>query len=562
MSPACLFIEDDLSLAAVCVDGACETWRPTPAQFGADRASADTPDGEGAAAQEQAAALAVWVRERVARGRRLRLCVGVRRAVCERVKAPSADPAVVAAAIAQRDEDAADRLASITIEPLPIPAAMSSDEDDVERARRSDRFSGLRRLLDRGRSTVREAAAVTVIESPTAAVRLTMDALERAGRPVADVITHWHALLMAFPPPARFAAPAPTVNGAAGGAGASAEAPAATPAEAHAVVQVDRQGALLWAWGVDTAPLTGGCAAARRAAPSALAAQDSSLGAAAQREPAEPPPQAADSARLLLDWITWSAQLGVSPARASVVGPTAGELADRLRQAWPGVDVRTVECDDPLIETLERIAPALDASGVDDGSRAPSSMATVPLSASRFEALTRRPSRRRRRAGLWWSAAFALIGVAGAVDGGRNLLSARAHRAAAESIRADVRRRAIELGVSPAEATAPVRALLGRLQTAQAAFKPPAPPPPPRPIREELVRLVGAVASVEGATLEKVSLEAMTGLATVSVPSVEVGERVQFAIRQAGGQVRWSGQFMGVAPALTLRLTAQWEPSR
>ncbi|RMD66048.1 MAG: hypothetical protein D6824_01575 [Planctomycetota bacterium] len=487
MTRPLLYIEDDLSDVRLAVQGKVE--RPPDALLRPEQTEdADPLQG----VVRQAAALARWTAERVTGP--LTVCTGVKRALCERVRAPSAAPLVVQAALAERSEEEANRIASLTIEPI-APARPS-------RHRRGD--------------SAPAASPVTVLELPTAAIRLVLDELDGRGLPCVEAITLWHATLRAtFPDPAP---------------------PSSTTAADHlplrAVVVSSPPSSVIWAFGKGAALMAGGAAQA--------------------------PTAAAAASRLLLDWMSWCAQLEAAPEHTRVLGPWAGDLADLLRNALPEVQVDAAPSPDPLDQTLAILSTR--EIPLDD---------PPPSSSVRLTSLTTRPSRRHRAAALWLSAAAALLAAAGV------LFSLRAYAWKAElsrqttALRQTIRQQAVEaVAPSPLPPGDTVRAVLASLEESRQAFDPPQPPPPPLAIRQELAKLFDAVAAVPEAKLARANLEKTRtgdprGSAMILIPSLEAGEKVQLAIQEKtrDGGVRWTGRFLGSPPALRLQLTAQWEPS-
>jgi len=488
MSRPVLYLEDDLSDVRLAVDGATQRFEAPP--------QAEAPEDPLEALTLRAEQIAQWVSQRCSGP--LTLCVGVRRALCERVRAPSAAPLVVKAALAQRSDEEEQRLAWLTVEPI-----ASAERRGVDRRDRS-------------------AAPLTVLELPAAAVRLAMDELDRRGLACDEAITLWHALLRT----------ADELDAEADKPGSDAASDQGDDASEglRAVAASLPQGVVVWAFG--EGPRLQAAGSAR--APSVEAA----------------------ASRLLLDWMSWCAQLERAPQRALVQGVGAEALASRLGSAFDAVEARAEE--DPLDGTLARLSRERQAPA-----------AAGPYTGARLTSLTTRPSRRHRSAAMWLSAAALLLAAAGGTLGLRSLAWTRQLRSETAALREEIRQRAVEaVAPSPLPPGDTVRAMLASLEEARQAFDPPQPPPPPLPIRRELAALVEAVASVPEAKLARVSLEKTrigdpTGVATVLVPSLEAGEKVQLAVQEKtrGGAVRWTGQFMGAPPAMTLRLTASRELS-
>jgi|GEM_PF-3284774 len=559
MSAAVLFVEDDLSLAALSKAGETQFWRPPVAERPKDANRED--DALDAVTQNIARVkdLAAWARKNAGRAGGLTLCVGVKRSVCERVKAPSANPTVIAAAITQRDSDnrAAAQFASLSVEAVATPASL------VDPLATDDATKGpLGRLWQRSSpgSASNQQGVFTVLEAPTAQIRMVMDALDRRGASIDEVFSQWHALLRAFAPASEA-----TATSAAAKESRTAQANSVTTAAPRAskpsvsvegpieaVVGMGDNGELLWAWGSAGILIAGGRVAGRRIASSRAPETNGNPAAVTDRT------DGSIFSRLTLDWLAWAAQLESAPARIVLAGPasiTTG-IADRLADGWPDIKIETHDAPDALVATLDRLT-----RGAPDGESDESAHSPTPTTSARLETLSTRASRRHRAAALWMTAALSLVGAAGVIAGARALRDTASLRTEAATLNGQVRDQAIAaIAPDPLAAGDPIRVLLSKLEEVRQAFSPPMPPPAPRPIREEVKHLADAIKSVQGAKLFRVNLDNRTGLATINIPNIEAGERLQLAIRKMGGRVRWTGQFIGAAPNLTLRLSAIWEP--
>lgn len=307
-----------------------------------------------------------WIRQRLSETRSAKrldtLCLDTDGSVCSWVKGRDADAELIRSVVEGAGQGAA------------------SEEDESLDAHQTpgvaDRLPRLPMEVSYdvlGEHDAEHRAAV--LAAPDAPARLLIDRLDTLGVRVGRVVTIWHALAEAWDPGAR--ANRNDTTGV-----LTAEHPPA------AVVAIDPDaGRLVWAWSRSGTLLACGSIRVRR-----LRADDRNA-----------PPHAEvlehDIARLAGDWLGWSAQLGVCPARVVVVGTpapggmSAGEIGRALTRAWPGALTDIVGHDDAVGETLRR---TLDARPINT-----------------FHPLAERPTRAHRSMYRWSAAALlaATLGV-------------------------------------------------------------------------------------------------------------------------------------------------------
>ncbi len=255
MSVACL-LSADLSRVRLLSGDTDEVWS-APA--------AEDPD-QPAPLREIAALAADWLDERLP-GRRIdTVCLDVDEARCVWITTPTKEPAVIAAALRQRRADWGEAdVSGELIQPLVAadPAQASTQGGSL-----------LQRIApSRGQAPGRMQTAA-VLETPDAAVRLLLDALDVRGVRIGETSTIWHAMLRPLDP--------------VGAADASVDA----------VLMADRPGRFVWAWASGGGLVAGGvCRTPHSRVPRGAGVEhvESSVG------------------RLTLDWLTWSAQLGHEP---------------------------------------------------------------------------------------------------------------------------------------------------------------------------------------------------------------------------------------------------------
>ncbi|MEZ6244045.1 MAG: hypothetical protein R3B57_13495 [Phycisphaerales bacterium] len=332
---------------------------------------------------------AEWVRDRLvalaaSNGRSAkvldRICLDVDGSACSWVSATGTDRRMVRALIegaaGAMDADEGGPGASSRFPDLP-------DETDYEPLASSSAMEG----------GVGASARIGVIATPDVAARLMLDELDSLGVRVGGVMSVWQALASAWD--------APDV----GAGGVRADRIVADERPMTAVVAVDPEGSrVVWVWSEHGRPLAAGSIRLSKARSSG----DESSGRIGE-EPASTLGEQ-DIARLALEWLSWSAQIGRTPARAVCIGPfgrldesvedvlDAGGAARALATVWPGASVDVLEESDPIGRTLTMLAERGEARDVGE-----------------LGELATRPGRAHRSMYIWLSGALALGGIAAGV---------------------------------------------------------------------------------------------------------------------------------------------------
>jgi hypothetical protein len=357
-------------------------------------------------------AAAAWIAEEISPTRELvAICLDPEGGVCSWISAPSADPQVVLASIRQLGASAA---GPVPTESAPKPAGFGLLPDEslgVGSARsvqaltepepksQTSLLSGSSRKQPLGPR--RRLGVLSVADAP---VRVLIDELDRLRIGVGAVLSFWHAAGLAWDPGAAARAHAkhahpkdPARNGA-----ADHLEPIVVEAVAPVVaaVIVDPSGRLVWSWSKAGDLLAAGSmrlrthtftrAVVEQHAPPDFPPNELELPAGAQRLLPDEGPETVSAAecssgdvgRLIMDWLSWSVQLGQTPDHVICVGPTTiphrpqpGEppptpesIARALAAAWPGAGIDAAIHDDPIGATLNRLralpmfAPSKSAS--------------------------------------------------------------------------------------------------------------------------------------------------------------------------------------------------------
>jgi hypothetical protein len=439
------------------------------------------------------------------------VCVSVDDAMCSWIAAPSADEQVIAAAVRRRGADWSRDTLGESVQAL------------AERPKRHG-LGDLRLGRRAGDGERASAAHLAVLEALDGPLRLWLDALDRRSVRPATVQTLWHA---------------------ASGVWADGPAGAAdTAAPLVAAIVRERADRIIWAWGRAGALVAGGSCAD---APPRAADPE-------RDDPDTPAPAHTDAlaGRISLDWLTWAAQLGESPARVVVVAPDADAIAESLEPRWQGGTIGVEREDDP-VGALLRLLSAADRARASEQEDPRRSLISA----------TRRPARAHRRLIFIVSLAMLLLAIGVGALGVRARQTAGAFSGRASDLRNDfqqtVQRVAPALANTPAARANPVAALRSELALIQQANPPISEPSTPRPIKDELDRFFTALASIEGVTLEAVQIEERTASATVATGGFAEGEGFLNRLRDTPGRIRWTGTSLGAAPNLRWRLSGSWE---
>jgi len=329
------------------------------------------------------------------------LCLDARGAVCSWVDVPSAEDAVVRAAVRQKPAGAWGDWSSVpalsaagTVEAL-LPTSGSSLQP-VGGAQ-SNGHAGLT-LRKSAPAANKRSAVVGVSDLP---VRLLLDELDAMHIGVDRVVTLWQAMALAWDP---------------SGEGVDSDDPLVSSARVDtAIVLVEPEGRVQWVWSSEGELVAAG---------SAMLEGDA-LGENAEG-------RTFGAGRLAIDWLAWTAQLGRSPRRViclidehagSQIG--AGAFGESVTDVWPGAAVDLLRVDDPVLSTFLRL-----------GERTPGGkLRRDPAKAGQIAALASRPGRTHKAMYRWMAGAVALGAVALGIAGYRLRASSGEAEAQAVTVR-------------------------------------------------------------------------------------------------------------------------------
>lgn len=491
------------------------------------------------------------------------LCIDPDGSVCTWLSAPSPDPEVIEATLMQPDADGdggsggggAARLLALGASGAG-GAGFSPGDASVQALATLDHPPESRgRLGKRARmSTSATRSRFAVLAVPDAPVRVFLDELDARNIEVDQVLSLWHALAMAWDP------------GAPGGAAEDPSGPAgerivASVNPTAAVVAVDPIGRLVWAWSQSGQLLAGGSIRLRSIIPHAPTPAGASPAAGAELldpdaagarriaveadEPATVEFSHSDAGRLVLDWLSWSAQLGHCPQRVACIGPApvpgaaaptdAGLIGRSIGELWPGASIGVAVHVDPIGATMQRLltrdiaisnraAADLPAADVERAGVGRVGGTDDPRGA--LVGLSARAGRVDRRMYTWKAVGVAAIA---AVVG---ILGWQLHRAAGQGdaaiqAAADARKEAINslLESIPALAASSnfkvdLESEKTRLQQQLAALK------PPRPLLQEMEKVLNVIADHQNVRVERFSINQANAIATLVVPDADTGPNI------------------------------------
>jgi hypothetical protein len=492
-----------------------------------------------------------------ARGRKIdRVCIDADGAVCAWVSSPVAQPEIVRAEAkrqteAERVDDQADDgiegyeapprfpdlPGELDFQPLMAeagPVAKAGKERSPAKVRGKKAASG----APIGGPSARRVA---VLASPDASARLLLDELDRVGIDFGSVVSIWHAMASVWDPGLRDKQQAgpPRVDD-------DGVVIAERSVSMTAVVVLDPASQrLLWSWSRAGSLDATGSIRLVRGAGDRVMLTPGCVG------------------RLTAEWLSWAAQLGLTPERVLCVGPfraepvvseapalpgedddgeasaprgpagfDAGAFAGAVAKSWPRASVDVVTLDDPVEHTLTRFAERVDAAR-------DAAAAGAPRCATEIEPLTDRPGRLHRWMYRSVAAATVCLAVLTAAAGWRLGASSAAARAGAIELREA--QKALLAEIDPAlsksrNPTGDLRRMLEQLGpvSAEPAFD------PPKPILQELESIALAIGD-PAYTLDSISLQDFTVRLVVDVDGAVDFENLQASLQSIARSTRPAG---------------------
>lgn len=450
-----------------------------------------------------------WIRDRLNANSKSRtlsvLCLDTNGAVCSWIKPEDADASLLNDAIAgnadEHDPDSLEpEIHSGIGERLPmLPLELGFE------------------FLDQTQTSTGSRSAV--MASPDIPGRLLKDELDAMGIKIGCFTSIWHAIAHSWDPGT-------------GNPAHSAERIVSSDAPISATIILDADaGRLVWTWSRQGQLITGGSAR---------------IQTHPDQQARLPIVRSEDIARLCSDWLGWSSQLGVAPSRVIFVGNpaqinnpaissdstseeneppkplglNAPQIGAAISRAWPEATIDLIEHDDPIGETLAKLA-----NGQRDG--------LISLNQ-----LTNRPGRTHRSMYRWAALAlfaisttillmaYQLLSQAGDInsqtDGLNNQRLTVLNEYNPELVRSLIPSNNLQTKLNQ------MRRNQGPLRNTRA-----------KPILEEL-ETISYVFGVPGIEIETIKLNNTTATVTVRVDDIAQAEQInQSLISIKGSHLRW-----------------------
>ncbi len=494
-----VFLTTDLSSMTLVADGATRNWTAPPL------------DGEqqtGPLLRQRVTAAAAWLVEQGEMRKRIGIaCLDVNEGLCTWIQAPSAAPQVVHATLRERAQEWGESWIGDGVEVL-------TEDHDA-----GSRMTLLPTWMTRKKSDEQPApdahgptaAHLPVISFPDAITRLWHDALDSRGVRVDLAMSLWHAAALVWPD---------------------------NPSESEitATLLIESGHRIVWAWSRGDALVASGAYT--------IPAPDPDVeGSEPTEDEAVPGAQ-----RLVLDWLTWSSQLGACPANLVLVGRDTDAWKNAITTQWPDMKSRCIREDDPTLATVTRLQTDL-------------SSATRRERRSRYciTSLTSRPTRAVRNRYLVAGAALLLLAAAVGGLGYRFSSKAALHSARIDEVRSSLRSDLERLNDPEVLRTTNPRLYLeGQLllkRTEGGEFREPY---PPRPLLGEIERFLGVIGQHEDVKLQRLQISDTTNSANLLIEGgVPTKERVMAGIRESRqpGSLRWQER---TSTDKSLNLNGEW----
>ena len=453
---------------------------------------------------------ATWIKDRLANGSSKSskaldmFCLDPDGAVCSWVKPEDADPTLLDAAITG---------ATGEVDP--------DDLDGVTQSGFSERFPNLPmelsfELLNPDETSTGSRAAVMAV--PDVPGRLLKDELDSMGIRIECFTSLWHAIANVWDPGA-------------GTPSQSLQRVVSSDAPIAAIILVDPQDSrLIWTWSRMGHLI---CAGTTRIQ---MTKGEHGLSPLVRKE---------DIARIGSDWLGWSSQLGVAPSRILFIGnstkvddPTSesestenapnqiglspGEIGVALSNAWPNATIDLIEHDDPIGETLGKIAREQRGEGIE------------PL-----VGLTNRPGKVHRSMYRWASLALMAVAATIAIFGYQLFHQARDISSQTSVIEVDRMNAMNSFDPELVRSMFPIKDLSAKLEQMRRS-QGPLLVAPTKPILEEL-ETISYVFGIPGIDLESIRLNNTAVTVTLRVEEIDQAEQVLQSLSAIkGSHLRWT----------------------
>ncbi|MEM0983039.1 MAG: hypothetical protein AAGI17_03710 [Planctomycetota bacterium] len=368
------------------------------------------------------------------------------------------------------------------------------------------------------------SSRVPVIAMPDVPARALADALDREGVDVVAPVSIWHVMAAAWDPAVESSQRT-----------YSESMITSDQVSVAATVLIDHAGRLLWCWSISGTLLAAGSIRLARAVANGSIA-------------ARPKLTEAALSRLSAEWLSWSAQLGMSPQRVRLIADFDGQAGEGgldqasasrvVSAAAPDAMGETIDEPDPIGLTLRRLAEQIDAGRLDAAEM------TEDNGRTRLSTLSARPARAHKR--MYRAIAALVFASAIAVTaGGLNLRSAAAAKRESTAAAGDeLEKLIIESDVATLAGMEPQRLAndldpAGIIDDVRDIIAVSATPPEGlsefKPVVEQLDVFSFFVQSEPDLLLESLSIQQQTATITVIVPDTTAYENLLGVVNSLPG---------------------------
>ncbi|MGP1345320.1 MAG: hypothetical protein ACTS3F_01450 [Phycisphaerales bacterium] len=345
--------------------------------------AADEAPADARAYRRRAVEAAGWLADRPGLRKRISaLVLDVDESICRWVKGASGAAPVLTAALRQQHQEWGDSGYIGLVEPVVdsrgprsggrrAPFGLGGRARGAGGSGGGEGDDGLDAELEKAIATTTPARGAVAIALPDALPRLVMDGLDKRGVKVGAAMSLWHAL-----------------------------ASLAEGADEEAVVCVEPGRRVVWAWGRGGRLVCGGA--------TPVEGEHGGGGGAAHAGSGDAALGAERCVRrVMLDWLSWSAQLGVAPGVVRVVGPRRDAVVEAFGRLAGGAEtsarVEVVDAADGVMAVIGRVS---------ESSRLGSATGDARRSLVRLSARPDRATRQR-----YFTAAAAVLLIATAIAG-------------------------------------------------------------------------------------------------------------------------------------------------
>ncbi len=512
-----LYVHPDLAWARLIGSDAVSEWVAPP------RGTEESEETL-ATVRARVASLCTWAQAELRSMRRAPLVViDTEDARCLWLRARSAEPAAISAALQSASQDWGGLLHQGSIEALRSPSPETNGAGAKKEA------TGLKGIIERLNKPINKpsgdapsAVASAVVHLPDSIVRMLLDELDRRGVRTGKIVSLWHAITSAWSPEGSASVPT-------GENGFTETMPIDTQSATTTAVVIMEEHRLVWTWAYSGRLIAGG---------------QTVIAPAPEKDQGDW--AKASASRLAIDWLTWAGQLGRMPESVRFVGTAPASLVRAAREHWPQAGFESIPSPEPLGETLKRAQESDFFVG-------------APTPTRCLTGLTTRATRKDRQRFRWMAASLTSLAVALGLLGHRLRESGESIVGQAQTIRAEADDRTMALDLEVPPNIRDMRKWLESEIMATQTDEPAEFPAEPKPVFREVELLLGV--------LEEYAEDARILMLTIddtreSMLRIQLDDQVKridlgLAIEQLDSDILW--QTTGrTPPPGQLQLSGRW----